>query len=1110
VTAAGVSFSGRLVEAGRRFLRSRWAPYVIPGTLALAATQTWFRFGHVLGGGDNPPPLAPHIDYRSLWTDFSEGSGAVSRDIILLPYYEGIRLLGPESFQRLWWSAAVVGCALAVVYFARGLGLGPLAAGTAGLFGAFNPYFLTNKIFLAPRPTLIAAGLLGGIVLRVARNGVTVRWVLAFTLGSLLASIIFVNPPGAYLVVISLGVSVAATIARYGRAAIMRLVRFGLVVAIPVLLVNLWWIVPAWLSLHGGDARPVTAPGPLAWIWVTRRSSLGNILGLSTTWAWPEYYPFAKTLDGFPFSVLHYALPLLAVIGLVLARRPWRRAFAVLLAAALVLAWLTKGLHPPARDASLWLYQHVPGLWLLRDPEKTLVVLVLVVVVLAGYGVARLVHSRGLGGAGFPIALTLVAGALVYVFPFYTGFKATLSKPHQHSSAVVRIPSYYGQMARVLDNAPGGGRILALPEADYYQVPFTWDYYGLPIWRFVFDRPLIASGSGGGSYQTTSAEVTQLAREVQSSLIGQGGRGVAQQLRALDVAYVLVSGDVNWRRRGRHLASPQLLDRVLARTTGLHLYARRGSLALYAVDRAPGDVYAAQPVAYRGPAWLQPAALAAAKLPVTTALVTGTRPGAGRTIRLRAPAPWSAVRVTRSADQVAVAALGAPGGKADLPSVSVPTRPGDLVFVRGRPIGTQPVVPVQPTGAVPVDVFRPLRKTEPAVRQRFAESCALLRARLDSAGAIPGSVTTGGCTGFVAALGGSTSTMHLVARVPRTASLVLCIVPALGACTPLKTTHGHVDRFVFVPARRAYAAVIVDRRGSARAQLTMSQYGRTRHAVLHRPTLVTATDSENAPSIAPAATAVVRCPVIDGISAHAVGVDRGADGSLVLHAGTKPACAALAPIPVIDGARYRVTLAQRTPTHRVLRLCVWQTGAGTCKQLPNPRRGDSWQPYEAVFLPGVAATTLRLLAYTPGDSPETISQVRGLRLAPAQPDVSLTVPAGAPVPKVEVRSRSSTRVRVRVHDARGPYLLVLPQTFANGWKLDKPWKGLQPRHVSANGWANAWLISQRGTYDLTLRYEPARYAVAAQKLDLVLVPIVLVAWLAVIARDALVRRRRAA
>jgi hypothetical protein len=87
---------------------------------------------------------------------------------------------------------------------------------------------------------------------------------------------------------------------------------------------------------------------------------------------------------------------------------------------------------------------------------------------------------------------------------------------------------------------------------------------------------------------------------------------------------------------------------------------------------------------------------------------------------------------------------------------------------------------------------------------------------------------------------------------------------------------------------------------------------------------------------------------------------------------------------------------------------------------------------------------------------------------------------------------SSADFRIQVLNADEPFLLVLKQAFAPGWRIAAP--GRDPselRHVVASGYANGWLIPWRGTYELRISYGPERFARAARWSGLFLLPVLL-------------------
>lgn len=73
--------------------------------------------------------------------------------------------------------------------------------------------------------------------------------------------------------------------------------------------------------------------------------------------------------------------------------------------------------------------------------------------------------------------------------------------------------------------------------------------------------------------------------------------------------------------------------------------------------------------------------------------------------------------------------------------------------------------------------------------------------------------------------------------------------------------------------------------------------------------------------------------------------------------------------------------------------------------------------------------------------------------------------------------KSPVLFTVHVEDATGPYILGLNQSFDRGWKVVRKDKQLQniPNHFELNGITNGWIIEDKGTYDLSIYYEPQKY-----------------------------------
>ena len=151
-----------------------------------------------------------------------------------------------------------------------------------------------------PLSAMIAAGLLGGLVLRAARVGKRTSPLL-FAFASLVLGFVFVNPAHLLLVLAWLAACVLFAWAAQGRVGLARVGRFLALAAPLALLFNLWWIVPAALTLTGPVlSDQFSAPDVAVWSWTHARNTIPNILGLTSSWAWgtPDTTPSPRASSG--------------------------------------------------------------------------------------------------------------------------------------------------------------------------------------------------------------------------------------------------------------------------------------------------------------------------------------------------------------------------------------------------------------------------------------------------------------------------------------------------------------------------------------------------------------------------------------------------------------------------------------------------------------------------------------------------------------------------------------------------------------------------------------------------------------------------------------------
>jgi hypothetical protein len=231
-----------------------------------------------------------------------------------------------------------------------------------------------------------------------------------------------------------------------------------------------------------------------------------------------------------------------------------------------------------------------------------------------------------------------------------------------------------------------------------------------------------------------------------------------------------------------------------------------------------------------------------------------------------------------------------------------------------------------------------------------------------------------------------------------------------------------------------------------------------------------------------------------GISAQ---VERHGATTLRLNAREHSACVAL-PIELPRAHRnFRLRLHYRGVRGNPPRICVWQEGVNECAPLPALDDSQGWHRLGATVRPRTGTSSLHLFLYADGGGgTPTVTEYRTPVIEPTTQALAVAVEPMLRLPKVSYHRVSPSEFRVHVREARAPFLLVAAETFASGWRIDAPGRAAgSVTHVRVNGYANGWRIPWTGSYELTIEYGPERFARIARRVDLVAIPLGLLALL---------------
>jgi hypothetical protein len=584
------------------------------------AVQTWFRPNSSIARGDIPPPDGTAWIARLFepWTWNGSNLGEPSHLAGLLPWAAvlgSVQALGgdPDLAQRIWYTVLFVAAGLGAFALVAALRMGPIAATIAAAVYLLNPYVVSgvsfNPVYLACLSLLAA---MPAVVLAAGTGRLRVRWAAALLIvaATPILGYVYANPPlvGAILLATLASPLVAGWLD--GRAAAVRSLN-AILLALPLLvLASLYWILPALLSLSSVASAHLANLS--SWTWTENRATVRNAFWLNTIWTWQiaEYAPYARWYEVFPLSLLRFVLPAVAFAALALGRADGSvrsdRALRLAVASAtasIVIIFLSTGTNPPGSVAFDILYR-LPLGWLLREPGRFLMAVALAYAVLVAIVVDALESRRWLVGfkgplyesarvlriGTAPLALTT---ALCLGFPLYTGAIV----PEQGGvlpSAHVKMPRYWNDMARFVDRQSRQGAVLIMPPDDFYQMPYSWGYYGSDSFIVdLFHRPIVVPNEQG--YSTTAPELQAAANLTARSILDHDWVELDALTTALNSPFILVRRDITTPFPGRAITSPNDVAAALNVAPGFRLLRTLGALELFVAtntmsesDVAPG------------------------------------------------------------------------------------------------------------------------------------------------------------------------------------------------------------------------------------------------------------------------------------------------------------------------------------------------------------------------------------------------------------------------------------------------------------------------------------------------------------------------------------------
>jgi len=152
----------------------------------------------------------------------------------------------------------------------------------------------------------------------------------------------------------------------------------------------------------------------------------------------------------------------------------------------------------------------------------------------------------------------------------------------------------------------------------------------------------------------------------------------------------------------------------------------------------------------------------------------------------------------------------------------------------------------------------------------------------------------------------------------------------------------------------------------------------------------------------------------------------------------------------------------RTINGRPARVCLREVGIGRCAVLPPLEPSSMWRTFRAVVTTDPATTRLRLFLYADGTAGgrSTVTEYRGLRIIDALPFGAVVYPRTtreSSTPAIHWQREGSSSLDVTVGPTDRPSLLLLRESFSDGWKLHEFPFG-RAHQAEVDGYGNGWLV----------------------------------------------------
>jgi len=341
----------------------------------------WFKTGCFIAGGDSSLYLAPDAlikDYSTAWNPSLNGGDCNSFICVLTPlvyFWLILKKIGLSNvlieklfFITLWLSTALVIYLLAKKISIQEDRNSRIVGVFAALAYLFNPHTMISPIDYIVRLVYLGMPLLFLLVIKALNSRNYLKYGVSFGLATFVTASAWANPAAAIVIFFPSLLLLFFKLV-FGRHR-GQTIKVAVLCLIFFYLFNAWWLHSFIFTLM--EKAETIQKAVSGWN-VTNSTKIHEVFRFMGLWAFRSghfnmpYYPYHEVYYKFPIVLLTYFAPIM-VMTLFLSKGKLSKIVIFLAFLFITGVFLAKGTNTPFGQIYKFLFAHVPGFWIFREP----------------------------------------------------------------------------------------------------------------------------------------------------------------------------------------------------------------------------------------------------------------------------------------------------------------------------------------------------------------------------------------------------------------------------------------------------------------------------------------------------------------------------------------------------------------------------------------------------------------------------------------------------------------------------------------------------------------------------------------------------------------------